>query len=164
MILCNEYLLSLILLARDVLSFQFRFKQAVYKFPRSNYFLSRFDKKTLGSYFKDRVSLNFKKSSREYTSSLWFQRDTTNSNSNSNSNSNLLRLLASTEKNDDLKNTPFLNALIEVEKELSSIHFFPGHQRGKFLSKTFREMNENSPFSYDLPELDGLDNIHNPVI
>ena len=159
MILCNKYLLSLILLARDVLSFQFR-KQAVYNFPRSNHFLSRFDKKTLGSYFKDRVSLNFKKSSREYTSSLWFQRDTTNSNSNS----NLLRLLASTEKNDDLENTPFLNALIEVEKELSSIHFFPGHQRGKFLSKAFREMNENSPFSYDLPELDGLDNIHNPVI
>ena len=109
--------------------------------------------------------------------SLWFQGDITNSNSNSNSNSNLLHLnsfstsisalrngVFSKDKTDALEDTPFINALIEVEKELSSIHFFPGHQRGKFLSKTFRKMNENSPFSYDLPELDGLDNIHNPVI
>jgi arginine decarboxylase len=67
-------------------------------------------------------------------------------------------------KQDVQEETPFLSALIKVQKDLRANFFFPGHSGGASLPEAFKRLDEpgGSIFKYDLPELDGLDNIHNP--
>ena len=55
---------------------------------------------------------------------------------------------------------PFLSALLAVEKDLQHKFFFPGHCGGKFSPSDTLGLKPS--MKYDLPELDGLDNIHNP--
>jgi len=63
----------------------------------------------------------------------------------------------------DQEKTPFLSALIEVQKDLKANFFFPGHSGGACLPESFKRLNGyGTIFKYDLPELDGLDNIHSP--
>lgn len=69
--------------------------------------------------------------------------------------------------------TPFLSALKEVFNEVGTENnfFFPGHCGGKFSPKSLNflknKINDEGSgdfFLYDLPELDGLDNIHCPEV
>ena len=63
----------------------------------------------------------------------------------------------------DQEKTPFLSALKQVQKDLKANFFFPGHSGGACLSDSFKRLNgPGTIFKYDLPELDGLDNIHCP--
>jgi arginine/lysine/ornithine decarboxylase len=57
--------------------------------------------------------------------------------------------------------TPFLSALLRVRELISPSKqfFFPGHSSGRFAN---RELDMLDLFQHDLPELDGLDNIHAP--
>ena len=73
--------------------------------------------------------------------------------------------LFSNKRNEDIE-TPYLSALISAEENLKDSHrfFFPGHGGGHALPEelTFLASKKKSIFSYDLPELDGTDNVHNP--
>eukprot|EP01035_Chromulina_nebulosa_P034763 gene34763-46684_t len=55
---------------------------------------------------------------------------------------------------------PFCDALVTTRQSLQHRYFFPGHG-GMNFPKFVEEVGSNS-FFYDLPELDGLDNIHFP--
>jgi lysine decarboxylase len=58
--------------------------------------------------------------------------------------------------------TPFLSALLAVEPSLRHRYFFPGHSNA-FIPPAFDGLTSiRDVFQYDLPELDGLDNIHAP--
>jgi hypothetical protein len=56
---------------------------------------------------------------------------------------------------------PFLTSLVKEGHRIKHRYFYPGH--GGFIPKV-----EDTPFQkigiYDLPELDELDNIHNPEV
>lgn len=67
-------------------------------------------------------------------------------------------------KQDGQEETPFLSALIKVQRDLRANFFFPGHSGGASLPEMLKRLDEpgGTIFKYDLPELDGLDNIHNP--
>lgn len=55
--------------------------------------------------------------------------------------------------------SPFFDALISINPSLKERYFFPGHCGGKYLPYNFKS---SISFCHDLPELDGLDNIHSP--
>ena len=57
---------------------------------------------------------------------------------------------------------PLINALIEVAPTLKDRYFFPGHNGGEFAPKVFKKLYGPDLLNFDLPELDGLDNIHCP--
>jgi len=57
--------------------------------------------------------------------------------------------------------TPYLSALREVRSSIlpNKQFFFPGHSSGRFVNDEIRDIGLHT---HDLPELDGLDNIHAP--
>ena len=62
---------------------------------------------------------------------------------------------------------PFIDALKTIVPPITACrqqYFFPSHNGGKHLPTSFTDLqNSNSNlWQYDVPELDGLDNIHNP--
>ena len=57
---------------------------------------------------------------------------------------------------------PFCDALRTVKQTLKHRFFFPGHG-GLCIPKFVEDIGSNS-FTYDMPELDGLDNIHFPEV
>jgi arginine/lysine/ornithine decarboxylase len=57
---------------------------------------------------------------------------------------------------------PWVQALLDVEPTLKHRFFFPGHSN-QFIPPALSPLSDiRGMFKYDLPELDGLDNIHNP--
>ena len=57
---------------------------------------------------------------------------------------------------------PILDALQKVSKDIEERFFFPGHSGGHHAPSSMKETYGTALFHYDLPELDGLDNIHCP--
>ena len=57
---------------------------------------------------------------------------------------------------------PLITALLEVAITLKDRYFFPGHNGGEYAPKAFKKLYGSDLLNYDLPELDGLDNIHCP--
>jgi arginine/lysine/ornithine decarboxylase len=55
---------------------------------------------------------------------------------------------------------PFLRALQKKKTELSSTFFLPTHQGGRFVPVAAREVLGDGLYDLDLPELDGLGNVH----
>lgn len=69
-----------------------------------------------------------------------------------------------TKKLHELSATPYLTALRDSVSTLKHRFFFPGHS-GYAVSNAFNELVGGSqPCTYDLPELDELDNIHSPEV
>jgi hypothetical protein len=62
------------------------------------------------------------------------------------------------------KRAPYVEALLEVSKPIRERFFFPGHSGGAFADDQLSQIVGATPLKYDLPELDGLDNIHNPEV
>ena len=58
--------------------------------------------------------------------------------------------------------TPFVDALVEVVPSLKHRYFFPGHANLYFPSLFRDKLPLGKAFEFDVPELDGLDNIHAP--
>lgn len=59
--------------------------------------------------------------------------------------------------------TPYIDSLIRENEHIGDRYFFPSHTGGKFIPDTMLSLiKSHSIFEYDLPELDGLDNIHSP--
>lgn len=59
--------------------------------------------------------------------------------------------------------TPLLDALIKYLKISNVPLHMPGHKLGHGISRKFRNIMTNNPFSLDLTELPGLDDLHNPM-
>lgn len=57
---------------------------------------------------------------------------------------------------------PLIASLAEVTPPIKERYFFPGHNGGENSPKSVRKIYGTDIFALDLPELDGLDNIHNP--
>lgn len=57
---------------------------------------------------------------------------------------------------------PILSALNEVVPILEDRYFFPGHCGGQYAPKILRQLYGSDIFHLDVPELEGLDNIHSP--
>ena len=57
---------------------------------------------------------------------------------------------------------PLISSLAEVTPPIKERYFFPGHNGGEFSPKSVRKVYCSELFAMDLPELDGLDNIHSP--
>jgi arginine/lysine/ornithine decarboxylase len=57
---------------------------------------------------------------------------------------------------------PLISALNEVIPSIKNRYFFPGHCGGEYAPKSLKRLYGQDLFHYDLPELDGLDNIHCP--
>lgn len=57
--------------------------------------------------------------------------------------------------------TPYLTALIQTEKYITHRFFFPGHA-GKRSVEYNELLDLTNMLRFDLPELEGTDNIHNP--
>jgi hypothetical protein len=57
---------------------------------------------------------------------------------------------------------PLVSALYEVTPAIKDRYFFPGHCGGEYVPKVLKRLYGSELFHYDLPELDGLDNIHCP--
>ena len=55
---------------------------------------------------------------------------------------------------------PLLSALQEKSKEFSSTFFLPSHQQGRFCPEIARDALGSRAYELDLPELDGLGNVH----
>ena len=62
-----------------------------------------------------------------------------------------------------LEQISYVDALINEADDTRDSYFFPGHSSGSFLPKELRAFGSEL-FKYDLPELDGLDNIHCPEV
>ena len=60
------------------------------------------------------------------------------------------------------QSTPFCDAIISTKGNLKERFFFPGHG-GQYAPNLIKDMG-SSLFDNDLPELDGLDNIHFPEV
>ncbi len=59
--------------------------------------------------------------------------------------------------------TPLLNALVK-RKRMKTIPFhMPGHKQGKGILRRFACLMRSNPFSLDLTEIPGLDDLHNPT-
>lgn len=58
--------------------------------------------------------------------------------------------------------TPLLDALIKYLKHKHVPMHMPGHKLGKGVSGKFKRLMGKNPFSLDLTELPGLDDLHNP--
>ena len=71
-----------------------------------------------------------------------------------------LQALRSASLNQD--EIPLISSLAEVTPPIKERYFFPGHNGGEFSPKSVRKVYGSELFSMDLPELDGLDNIHSP--
>lgn len=57
---------------------------------------------------------------------------------------------------------PYFDALNEVMHDIKDRYFFPGHRGGEFAPSNMIRRYGKPIFDLDLPELDGLDNIHSP--
>ena len=62
----------------------------------------------------------------------------------------------------DDASAPFFDALVTTRRTLQHRYFFPGHG-GMIFPKFVKDIGRNF-FLHDLPELDGLDNIHFPEV
>jgi len=61
--------------------------------------------------------------------------------------------------------SPFLDALVAANKLVHHRFFFPGHNGGKYGSSKFKDALQSSMMQrLDLPELDELDNVHDPQV
>lgn len=70
-----------------------------------------------------------------------------------------LTIRVSEESNaDNITHSPFTTALLEVQETLKERYFFPGHNGGQYLPPVMSQLSYN----HDVPELDGLDNLHAP--
>jgi arginine/lysine/ornithine decarboxylase len=63
---------------------------------------------------------------------------------------------------DDQREIPLLSAINAVTPAIKDRYFFPGHCGGEYAPKSLKRLYGQDLFQYDLPELDGLDNIHYP--
>lgn len=61
---------------------------------------------------------------------------------------------------DELADAPFLEALEHYNSKLKSTFFLPSHQRGEYSPKMAKVVLGNQAYAFDLPELDGLGNVH----
>ena len=57
---------------------------------------------------------------------------------------------------------PIIGAIVKVTKDINSRYFFPGHDGGLYAPQAMLNLYGRNVFHFDLPELDGLDNIHSP--
>jgi hypothetical protein len=73
-----------------------------------------------------------------------------------------LTLFSDSECTESDVSAPFCDALVTTRQSLQHRYFFPGHG-GMNFPKFVEEIGSNS-FFHDLPELDGLDNIHCPEV
>lgn len=71
----------------------------------------------------------------------------------------LPQLLSNPHHQDEI---PLIASLAEVTPPIKERYFFPGHNGGENSPKSVRKIYGTDIFGLDLPELDGLDNIHNP--
>ena len=58
--------------------------------------------------------------------------------------------------------SPILSAIADVIPVIKERYFFPGHTGGEHAPKSLKKVYGSELFNLDLPELDGLDNIHCP--
>ncbi len=58
----------------------------------------------------------------------------------------------------------FLSCLVEADMKAKRRYFFPNHDGGKALPKSLRKIIDENVARYDLPELDELDNLHQPEV
>ena len=71
----------------------------------------------------------------------------------------LPQLLSNPHHQDEI---PLIASLAEVTPPIKERYFFPGHNGGENSPKSVRKIYGTDIFGLDGPELDGLDNIHNP--
>lgn len=58
--------------------------------------------------------------------------------------------------------TPLLKALVKHQKLMTAPFHMPGHKKGKGIGKGFAQLMKTDPFSLDMTEVPGLDDLHNP--
>jgi arginine/lysine/ornithine decarboxylase len=58
--------------------------------------------------------------------------------------------------------SPIISAIADVLPTIKERYFFPGHAGGEHVPKSLKKLYGSELFNLDLPELDGLDNIHCP--
>lgn len=58
--------------------------------------------------------------------------------------------------------SPIISAIADVIPPIKERYFFPGHAGGEYAPKPLKKIYGSELFNIDLPELDGLDNIHCP--
>lgn len=60
----------------------------------------------------------------------------------------------------------FMESILRAVSDLDvdSRYFFPGHQGGKRAPQSIVEQLGEAVFNLDVPELDGVDNIHSPEV
>lgn len=58
--------------------------------------------------------------------------------------------------------SPIISAIADVLPQIKERYFFPGHAGGEHAPKSLKKLYGSELFNLDLPELDGLDNIHCP--
>lgn len=58
----------------------------------------------------------------------------------------------------------YLSQLIKANEKAKRRYFFPNHNGGKGLPKNFKKIISSAIGKYDLPELDELDNLHEPEV
>jgi len=63
---------------------------------------------------------------------------------------------------DDQLEIPLISAINAVTPSIKDRYFFPGHCGGEYAPKSLKRLYGQDLLQYDLPELDGLDNIHCP--
>ena len=63
----------------------------------------------------------------------------------------------------DSGETPLLNALVKRRRLKTTPFHMPGHKMGKGLLSKFAKLMRNDPFAFDLTEVPGLDDLHNPT-
>jgi len=67
--------------------------------------------------------------------------------------------------NSDLSRAPYLQSLKIILPKIKHQFFFPGHRSGNCApSQLLTNLIGKEALQFDLPELDGLDNIHNPEV
>ncbi len=73
-------------------------------------------------------------------------------------------ILRSNLEEDWTSHDDFLSCLVEADMKAKRRYFFPNHDGGKALPKSLRKIIDENVARYDLPELDELDNLHQPEV
>lgn len=63
---------------------------------------------------------------------------------------------------DKIGRTPLIKALIKHKKLMAAPFHMPGHKKGTGIGRSFARLMKTDPFSLDMTELPGLDDLHNP--
>lgn len=58
--------------------------------------------------------------------------------------------------------TPLIKALVKHQKMMNAPFHMPGHKKGKGVDRGFAQLMKTDPFSLDMTEVPGLDDLHNP--